>query len=63
MTAVIWTVIAAVFQIILLTLQKMAANTAASNAAKAAKSKGISDAVSSGDISRLNSAINSVRSK
>lgn len=61
MTAVIWTVIAAVFQIILLTLQQMAAKNAASNAAKAAQSKGISDAVASSDVSKINAQIQELR--
>lgn len=63
MSAVVWTVIAAVFQIALLTLQGMAAKTAASNAAKAAQSKSISDAVASQDVSQINSAIQQLREK
>lgn len=61
MTAVVWTVIAAVFQVILLCLQQYAAKTAASNAAKAAQSKGIQDAVSSGNVSSINSVIQQLR--
>lgn len=61
MTAVIWTVIAAVFQIALLTLQQMAKNKAASDAAKSAQLKAIQDAVSSGDVSKINAVIQSLR--
>lgn len=61
MTAVIWTVIAAVFQIALLVLQQMAAKTAASNAAKSAMLKSISDATSSGDVAKINAVIQQLR--
>lgn len=61
MTAVIWTVIAAVFQIALLILQQMSAKKAASDAAKAAQLKVIQDAVSSGDVSKINAVIQSLR--
>lgn len=61
MTAVIWTVIAAVFQIVLLTLQQMANNKASSDAAKANQLKVIQDAISSGDVSKINAVIQSLR--
>lgn len=61
MTAVIWTVIAALFQIVLLTLQQMAIKNAAITQAKSAKSQAIQDAVSSGDISKINAQIQGLR--
>lgn len=55
-------VIGAVFQVVILLLQSHSANEAASKQAKADQAKGISDAIASGDVSRINSVVNSLRS-
>jgi hypothetical protein len=56
------TVIGAVFQVVLLLLQSHATNEADAKQAKADQVKGISDAIASGDISRINSTIQQLRS-
>lgn len=55
------TVIGAVFQVILLLLQSHATKEADAKQAKADQAKGISDAIASGDISRINGAIQQLR--
>ena len=54
-------VIGAIFQVVLLLLQSHYSKVSDIKQAKADQAKGISDAIASGDISRINSAINSVR--
>jgi hypothetical protein len=55
------TVISAVFQVVLLLLQSHATKEADAKQAKADQAKGISDAIASGDISRINSVVQQLR--
>lgn len=55
------TVIGAIFQIVLLLVQTHATNDADVKALKAAQVKDISDAISSGDVSRINAAVGKLR--
>ncbi len=54
-------IIGALFQIILLTIQSHNAKDADAKQASANKSKEISDAVASGDVSRINSVVQRLR--
>lgn len=56
------TVIGAVFQIVLLLLQSHNTKEADSKQAKADQAKGITDAIASGDLSRINSVVQQLRS-
>lgn len=56
------TVLGAVFQVVILLLQSHYNNEAATKQAKADQAKGISDAIASGDVSRINSAVQQLRS-
>lgn len=55
-------VIGAVAQVVILLLQSHYSNEATIKQAKANQVKGISDAIASGDISRINSVIQQLRS-
>lgn len=57
------TVISAIFQLVLLLVQAYAAKDADTKASKVAMSKEIKDAVSSGDISRINHLVQQLRNK
>lgn len=55
------TVINAVLQVMLLTMQSHASDKADIKQAKADQAKGIVDAIASGDVSRINSIVNKLR--
>lgn len=57
------TVIGAIFQVVLYLLQSHGAKQAVVKQAHADKAKEISDAIASGDISRINGVIGGLRSK
>lgn len=55
------TVIGAILQVVILLLQSHYNNAATVKQAKADQAKGISDAIASGDIARINSVVQQLR--
>lgn len=62
MNAGILTVMGAIFQVVLLLLQSHYSKEADKKQANADKTKGIADAIASGDVSRINSIVQQLRS-